>query len=114
MSIDEFRKLALSFEESEEMPHFEKPSFRIRKKIFATLHADSNKSVLKLDLINQQVFMGINSKGIYPVKGAWGKQGWTFFELDKLPEELVYDALSIAYCIVAPKKLTEKYHTNNF
>jgi predicted DNA-binding protein (MmcQ/YjbR family) len=112
MSIDEFRKLAQSFHESEEVPHFEKPSFRVKKKIFATLHSDSNKAVLKLDLINQHVFMGINSKEIYPVKGAWGKQGWTFFELEELPEELVYDALSIAYCIVAPKKLAEKYQTN--
>ena len=37
VSIDTFRKLALSFDEAVEQPHFEKPSFRVNKKIFATL-----------------------------------------------------------------------------
>lgn len=36
VSIDTLRKLALSFPEVTEEPHFEKTSFRVKKKIFAT------------------------------------------------------------------------------
>ena len=36
VTIDIFRKLALSFPEATEGPHFEKTSFRGKKKIFAT------------------------------------------------------------------------------
>lgn len=35
-SIESFRKLAMSFPNATELPHFEKTSFRINKKIFAT------------------------------------------------------------------------------
>jgi hypothetical protein len=37
VSLNDFKKLALSFEETQELPHFEKTSFRVNKKIFATL-----------------------------------------------------------------------------
>ena len=34
---EHFKKLALSFPGTEESPHFEKTSFRVKKKIWATL-----------------------------------------------------------------------------
>jgi hypothetical protein len=37
VDIATFRQLARSFPETSEQPHFEKPSFRVGKKIFATL-----------------------------------------------------------------------------
>lgn len=36
VTIDSFRKTALSFAETSEQPHFKKTSFRVGKKIFAT------------------------------------------------------------------------------
>ena len=44
----EFRQFALSLPESEEKAHFERASFRIRNKIFATLSEDETEAVLKL------------------------------------------------------------------
>jgi hypothetical protein len=98
------RKLALSFPEAEEMPHFEKTSFRIRKKIFATLDMKNQRCVVKLSVIDQSVFCGYNIKIVYPVKGAWGRQGWTIIELRKVSRPLFADALTTAYCTVAPEK----------
>ncbi len=40
MTSDEARHLALSLPEAAEAPHFEKSSFRVRGKIFATLTED--------------------------------------------------------------------------
>jgi predicted DNA-binding protein (MmcQ/YjbR family) len=109
MGIEEFRKLALSFDEAEEQPHFDKPSFRIKKKIFATLDLKKNIVCLKLSLINQSVFSAFDKTIIYPVPNAWGKQGWTYVELKKIRKDMLMDALTCAYCEVAPKVLAEKY-----
>ena len=54
--IAQFRKLALSFPGTNEQPHFEKTSFRIGKKIFATLDEKNNRACLKLSEIDQDVF----------------------------------------------------------
>ncbi len=105
VSLDTVRKLALSFPEAEEMPHFEKASFRVKKKIFATLSKKDNRCVVKLSPVDQSVFTANNNKVIYPVKGAWGKQGWTIIELKKVRKDLFKDALTTSYCEVAPEKL---------
>ncbi len=109
VSTDVFRTLALQFEESSEAPHFEKTSFRVKKKIFATLDVKNKKAVLKLDAANQSVFCAFDKRSIYPVNGAWGKQGWTVLELSKVRKDLLSDALTVAYCAVAPKTLALKY-----
>lgn len=105
MSIATFRKLALSFPEAVEAPHFEKTSFRVKKKIFATYDAVNNRACLKLSEIDQDVFSSHDSTIIYPVNNKWGKQGWTMVELKKVNKAMFVDALTTAYCEVAPKGL---------
>jgi hypothetical protein len=107
VSIDTFRKLALSFPEVTEEPHFEKISFRIKKKIFATYDAAKYRACIKLSEIDQNVFSSANKPIIYPVDNKWGKQGWTLIELKKVRKDLFADALTTAYCEVAPTKLAE-------
>ncbi len=104
-----FCEIALSFPEVIEAPHFGIPSFRVNKKIFTTLWEKENKVMLKLPLNDQSVFCSFDSKIIYPVPGGWGKQGATFFELSKVKKSMLKDALTIAYCNVAPKRLAEKF-----
>lgn len=109
IDVKTVRKLALAFDEAEEKPHFEKQSFCVRKKIFATLDTPAQTVVLKLSAIDQSVFCDYDRNAIYPIPGGWGKQGWTAVELKKVRKELFKDALTTAYCTVAPKKLAEKY-----
>lgn len=109
VSVEIFRSLAMAFDEAEELPHFEKPSFRIKKKIFATLDIKNNRASLKMSAVDQSVFSAFDSSIIYPVPNKWGKQGWTLVELEKVREDLFKDALTCAYCEVAPKILAEKY-----
>ena len=105
IDIKTFRTLALSFDEAEELPHFEKTSFRIKKKIFATLDEKKNHAVVKLSLIDQSVFSDSNKEVIYALSNKWGKQGWTLIELAKVEEETLVDALTTAYQhVVKPKK----------
>lgn len=111
VSLETMRNLALAFAEADEHPHFEKTAFRIRKKIFATLDTKKSVAVLKLTEIDQSVFSK-NSEGIiFPVPNKWGKQGWTVIELKKVRKDIFTDALTTAYCTVAPKALASLYRT---
>jgi predicted DNA-binding protein (MmcQ/YjbR family) len=95
---------ALAFPEAVEMPHFEKTSFRVAKKIFATLDKKNQKVVVKLNEIDQSVFSS-GKTGISPVQNAWGKQGWTIIDLKKVRKALFKDALLTSYNEVSPKRL---------
>jgi predicted DNA-binding protein (MmcQ/YjbR family) len=112
VSIDTFRKLALSFPETTEESHFEKTSFRVKKKIFATYDDTKKRACIKLSEIDQNVFSSADKTIIFPVDNKWGKQGWTFIEMTKVHKDLFVDALTTAYCEVAPKKLADQIKPN--
>lgn len=103
-----FRQMALSFPETNEEPHFEKTSFRVRKKIFATYDETKNRACLKLTEADQDIFSLAAPGIIYPVDNKWGKQGYTLVELAKVRKKLFSDALISAYKAVAPPKLVEQ------
>ncbi|MEQ8364121.1 MAG: MmcQ/YjbR family DNA-binding protein [Cyclobacteriaceae bacterium] len=108
ISIEAFRKLALSIPHVTELPHFEKTSFRINNKIFSTLDITKNLAVVKLTQLDQSVFCEYNKEIIYPVKGAWGKQGWTAIELKKVKKDILSDLLITSYTLVSTPKSTKK------
>jgi hypothetical protein len=107
VTIETLREISLSFPEVTEEPHFEKTSFRVKKKIFATYDAAANRACVKLSEIDQDVFSSIDRLAIFPVANKWGKQGWTLIELSRVNSDVFLDALKTAYCEVAPKKLVE-------
>lgn len=107
VSIATFRSLALSFPETTEEPHFEKISFRVRKKIFATFDEVKNTASLKLSGPDQDIFSLVDLSIIYPVANKWGQQGWTTVEMKKVKKQLFMEALSAAYCEVVPKSSTK-------
>ena len=109
VSIDYVRQVALSFPETDEYPHFHLQAFRVKKKIFCTIHAKDNRVMVKLTPEDQSVFCAFDPAIIYPVPGGWGKKGATFIELKKIRESMFRDAVTTAYCNVAPAKLSEPY-----
>ncbi|MBL7849597.1 MAG: MmcQ/YjbR family DNA-binding protein [Cyclobacteriaceae bacterium] len=113
VSLATFRKIALSFPATTEAPHFEKTSFKVRKKIFATYDAVNKRACLKLSEIDQDVFASADRTTIYPVNNKWGKQGWTLIEMHNVNKDLFTDALTTAYCTVAPKTLAEQIRPAN-
>jgi hypothetical protein len=103
------RRAALSLPEAEEYLHFHLPAFRVRKKIFATIHADKNFMMVKLSLVDQSVFCSFNKAIIFPVPGGWGRQGATFIDLKKVKKPMFIDALTTAWKTIAPSKMVVKY-----
>ena len=109
VDISTFRSFALSLADTSEQPHFELTSFRVKKKIFATLSEKDMTVSLKLRLIDQSVFCAFDNTVIYPVPGGWGRMGFTYVNLKKVKKIMFKDALTVAYCTTAPPKLAEKY-----
>ncbi|MEX2232069.1 MAG: MmcQ/YjbR family DNA-binding protein [Cyclobacteriaceae bacterium] len=101
----QFRSLALSFPGTEENPHFDRAAFKVTgKRIFATLHEENGTVNLKLSPVDQSVFCDFGKKTVYPIPNKWGLQGWTTFELKKIPKELMLNALNTAYQEVVKRK----------
>lgn len=105
VSIASVRRFALSFPETEELPHFHLSSFRVKKKIFVTMDEKIKRIMVKLSIIDQSVFCKYDSSVIYPVPGAWGKRGATYIELDKIKLSMLKDAVKTAYYTVDQVKL---------
>ena len=101
---DTFRQIALSFPESVELPHFEKASFRFRKKIFATLSETERLASLKLTPEDQTKFCATDENLIYPVPNKWGQQGWSIVNLKNVDRELLTELLEAAFKTLSVKK----------
>jgi len=113
-SLLEFNALAISLPEVSIEPHFEKASFRVKKKIFATLNEKENRATLKFTPEEQEMFCKINPESIFPVPNKWGKMGWTHLNYQNLNEEIVLGLLKAAYCNIAPKNLKDKIELEEF
>jgi len=107
VSIETFKQLSFSFKDVTERPHFGKTSFRVGGKIFATLDIENLKACLKFSPDDQQQYCLIN-KAIFPVENNWGRNGWTFIQIDKITEELMVEALTSAFKEVSKTKLKKK------
>ncbi len=98
MTCDQFRELALSFQQTIAAPHFERTAFKVvGKRIFATLHEETQTANIKFSPADQSVYCLIDKEAIYPVNNKWGLQGWTTFQLDRVDSQLMLDALDTAY-----------------
>ena len=108
MTANEFRKLALSFPKAMESAHMHHPDFRVRGKIFATLgYRGKDSAVVKLTPDEQKEFVRGESKVFQPVKGAWGRRGYTSVHLPAAKIGLVRQALRAAWRNTAPKSLVK-------
>ncbi len=97
IKTETFRELALAMPNAVEQPHFEKASFRVNKKIFATLDSINKVACIKLSPVDQNVFTSVNSPAIYPVPNKWGLLGWTNIDLKKVRKNALIDALTTSY-----------------
>jgi hypothetical protein len=109
MTHDAIRALALSLPEALEHPHFDRPSFRVRGKIFATLppvgEDGVRKVVLKLPVLVKESLQQTDPQAMVSL-GNWDKGGWTQLDIGRMDESKLADLIRLAWRQVAPKKLT--------
>ena len=87
---EDARTLALSFEGTDEKPHFERTAFTVKKKIFATLSLKDKTLNLRFTPQVQFIYCPPESDVIYPIDNAWGRQGWTTINLNNATQKRVY------------------------
>ena len=105
MTLQTFRRLALSMPEAYEDSHMRHPDFRSNGKIFATLgYPDENWGMVKLTPEQQKVFVSSEPEVFIPVKGAWGRQGATNVRLRSAKAGSLRPALTAAWQNVLPNK----------
>ena len=107
MNPEAFRSAALSLPEAYEQAHFERASFRVRGKIFATLKAE--QAVLKLDVEEQAALVAADPETFFLPGG--NQQGWTGVHLDSADKSEIEALIMAAWRNVAPKKLARSIDT---
>jgi hypothetical protein len=101
-----FQSMALSFPNTEQVPHFERLGFKIMgRRMFATYLESNNTANIFLTPEEQKLFCKMDSKNIYPVPNKWGEKGATTFDLNHIAKEFLMEGLASAYNeILKPKK----------
>lgn len=114
---DAVRDIMAGLPETEEFVSHGSPTFRVRKKIFATYtinhHGDGR---VALNLVAppgaQAAFTKMRPK-VYFVPPYVGPRGWLGVQLDKdLPWETILEHVREAYAMVAPAELVRSIKTN--
>ena len=73
------------------------PDFRVKGRIFATLHRDLAAGMVKLTPDQQREVVQRASAAFSPEAGAWGLQGCTAVRLDAVDEEDLGEAITLAW-----------------
>lgn len=98
MNVEDFRRIALSFEGAMEGKHFDTPDFRVGGHIFATLAAQSQgygnlmlTPEIRAELIAEMPDLFL------PAPGGWGRMGITHIRLEDANEDLLAGVLRTAW-----------------
>jgi hypothetical protein len=97
-----FRKIALGLEGTTEAPHFDRAAFKVAR-IYTTLAADGKSANLKFTPDEQELKCLLAPELFKPIPNAWGRQGWTTFDIAAASTEEIQNALVMAWQHSVPK-----------
>ena len=98
MTVDDFRRVALSFAGAEESSHMGQADFRVAGRIFATLaSAKQGYGNLMLTPEQQAAFVEELPDVFLPIHGGWGRMGMTHIRLAAASEDVLTGALHTAW-----------------
>jgi hypothetical protein len=105
MSDEHFRRIALGMKDAIEGAHMGHPDFRSNGRIFATIHSDRKWGMVKLTPAQQETFVRENPAAFTPENGAWGRAGCTRVRLDSVDEDILGEAMTLAWQNTSQKPL---------
>lgn len=112
MDAADFRRIALSFQNTEEGAHMGSPDFRVGGRIFATLASQKQGyGNLLLTPEQQADFVRELPEVFLPVPGGWGKSGATHIRLAQAGEDVLTGALRSAWKLRIEKNSSTKVKT---
>jgi hypothetical protein len=95
MTIDDFRRVALSMPGAEELSGMGYPNFRAERKSFATIEDDV--AILRLSQHQQARLIATAPEMFAPASSGWGRLGSTIVRLEAAEEAEVRDAVATAW-----------------
>src|SRR6476469_2671777 len=109
MTSTAFRKLALSLPESREVPHFERTSFRVGKKIFATITTDGAEAMVVVKP-RQRLYALLNDHPeVFFSHGGWTERNGSLgVKLPKADPELMRELVTESWRRIAPKRAVQR------
>ena len=107
MTAKDFRRIALAMDGAAESSHMNHPDFRVNGKIFATIHQDNQQGMVSLTPEQQERLMREHPGMFHPAAGAWGRGGSTMVTFAKANEEVVGEAMTLAWQNLARKVKNE-------
>jgi hypothetical protein len=109
MTVEGFRRLALSLPDSLESSHQDHPDFRVSGKIFATLgYPDSKWGTIKLTARQQAALVASHPEIFEAVSGSWGLRGATNVQLRYATSKILLPAIMQAWRNTASPRLLKK------
>lgn len=103
MKIEAARRFALALPETTEEPHFERTSFRVRGKIFATAAIDGSYLNVFVDDEQREIMVRVDPSAYETL--TWGKKAYLHVHLKKAKARDVETLLRSAWELKAPKRL---------
>lgn len=106
MTPSAFRRVALSLPETHEAPHFVRASFRVGKKIFATLAPEGDEAMVRVVPHEKVRSLLETYPDVFFSYGGWTERNGSLgVRLAKADPGLMKDLLHDAWWSVAPKKV---------
>src|ERR1700716_3281302 len=98
MTAADFRRMALSFDGAEEIPHAGLPAFRVGGRRFASLASQAEGyGNLQLTLEQQAAFVAEAPEIFLPIPGGFGRMGHTHIRLAAASEDVLTGAVRTAW-----------------
>lgn len=102
-----FRKLAMALPEVVEGEHQDHPDFRANGRVFASLHADGLRAMVKVSAAQQRALIQAAPATFAPASGAWGSAGCTMVTLATVADRTtvqiaLQDAWQVAMAMAMP------------
>lgn len=101
MTPAQFRKLALSMPDAVEGAHHGHADFRRDGRVFASLHPDGERAMVKVPLDEQRRLCASRGDAFSPAAGAWGRAGCTMVVLAEVDVRELAGAMTLAWQQVA-------------
>ena len=108
MTADRFEELALSLPEATVSEQSDRPDYRVREKIFASLFPRDNWAVIKMTRELQAELVQHQPELFRPCNGAWGRNGATIVFFQDAEEGTVLRALMSAWRKNAPPSVRQR------
>lgn len=109
----EFHAMAMGFQLTSFEIKGEVTRYMVCKKKFASIRYCKGRASVKLSILDQDVFCSFDTKVMYPIPNRAGKNGWTHINVNNIKKDMCLDAITMAYCEVAPKDLAAQYAYND-